>query len=131
MVGPGFVISALSRPHPVSADPCRVRVCGPPSAAARGNEPGTSMPMRRTAATAAALRAVDMQHRDHRMVLKATELAAVNLKVPCGERLEPIHILAARNHIDHQVVRGDGERVRDIDGHEDELHDLPHLDGEG
>src|SRR5213079_1536962 len=117
--GPGVVMTVALRPQPRPASPYSRIVGGPPSAAETGSEPTVRSAIRRTATTAAALTGDNMERRNHRIMLQAAELGAVNLVVADLERGEPVDVLMARNHIDFQIECGDVEGVGDVDALED------------
>src|SRR5436853_7175831 len=114
-VGPGLWIEVLLSPQPRDPSPYRVNVGGSPSAAEAEGRLGIRSMHRRTAATAAALSGCNMQGRNHRVMIQAAKFRAMNLEVPGDERLEPIDIRMARNHIDLQAVRGNREGMSDVD----------------
>src|SRR5438552_7602823 len=129
--GPGVVRPLALRPQPRPAAPYSRIVGGLPSAEETGGEPTMRRAIRRTATTAAALTGDNMQGRNHRIMLQAAELGAVNLVIADLERGEPVDVLVARDHIDLEIEGGDVERVGDVDALEDQLDGAAHFDGEG
>src|SRR5438552_151723 len=128
--GPGVVRPLALRPQPRPASPYSRIVGGLPSAAETGGEPTMRRAIRRTATTAAALTGDKMQGRNHRIVLQAAELGAVNLVIADLERGEPVDVLVARDHIDLEIECRDVEGVGDVDALEDQLDGAAHFDGE-
>src|SRR5205809_463308 len=128
--GPGVVRALALRPQPRPASPYSRIVGGLPSAAETGGEPTMRRAIRRTATTAAALTGDNMEGRNHRIMLQAAELGAVNLVVADLERGEPVDVLVARDHIDLEIECRDVEGVGDVDAVEDQLDGAAHFDGE-
>src|SRR6266566_4253259 len=141
--GPGFVIVALVNPQPRPASPWSVRftdgkavprtVAGVKALAATDSDAGensgaAAIAARRRIATEMSAgprtsppvipppvslpSAHDLQGRGHRVVV------------------EPAEIRVARDHVDLQVEVDQVERVGDVEGTKDDLHDEFRLDGE-
>src|SRR5205823_8791194 len=130
-MGPGLPIEVLLSPQPRDPSPYRVKAGGSASVAEAEGRLGIRSMHRRTAATAAALSGCDMKGCNHRVMIQAAKFRAVDLEVSGDERLEPVLVHVARNHVNLQAVRRDGEGMGDIDRLEQELDDLAHLHREG
>src|SRR6266487_886974 len=72
----------------------------------------------------------DLQGRGHRVVVEPAELRTSDHEVTRPQRLEPVEIRVARDHVDLQVEVDQVERVGDVEGTKDDLHDEFRLDGE-